>query len=58
MICPISGLDYVNHEDVLPYTSTDDQPIQHELFDRFFIHDPDRGNFPIPIIFENYSSVA
>jgi len=37
----IPGLDYVNHEDILPYASTDDQPIQHELFDRFFIHDPD-----------------
>eukprot|EP00112_Aurelia_sp_Birch-Aquarium-sp1_P006684 Seg1732.9 transcript_id=Seg1732.9/GoldUCD/mRNA.D3Y31 product="Polymerase delta-interacting protein 2" protein_id=Seg1732.9/GoldUCD/D3Y31 len=38
----IPGLDYVNHEDVLPYTTTDDQPIQHELFERFLIHDPDR----------------
>lgn len=38
----IPGLDYVNHEDVLPYTSSEDQPIQHELFERFLIHDPDR----------------
>ncbi|XP_065054545.1 polymerase delta-interacting protein 2-like [Rhopilema esculentum] len=38
----IPGLDYVNHEDVLPYTTTEDQPIQHELFERFLIHDPDR----------------
>eukprot|EP00794_Sanderia_malayensis_P014396 gene14396-15895_t len=38
----IPGLDYVSHEDVLPYTSSDDQPIQHELFERFFIHDPER----------------
>ena len=50
----------MNHEDVLPYTTTDDQPIQHELFERFLIHDPDRGTqlFPYDIndIFsENFS---
>ncbi|KAJ8401673.1 hypothetical protein AAFF_G00376440 [Aldrovandia affinis] len=29
----IPGLDYVSHEDILPYNSTDQIPIQHELFD-------------------------
>lgn len=38
----IPGLDYVAHEDVLPYTSVDRQPIQHELFDKFLMYDPDR----------------
>lgn len=33
----IPGLDYVNHEDVLPYMSNDAQPIQHELFDKFLV---------------------
>lgn len=38
----IPGLDYVAHEDVLPYTSVDRQPIQHELFDKFLMYDPER----------------
>ncbi|XP_008046885.1 polymerase delta-interacting protein 2-like, partial [Carlito syrichta] len=33
------GLDYVSHEDILPYTSTDQVPIQHELFERFLLYD-------------------
>ncbi|XP_067113093.1 polymerase delta-interacting protein 2-like isoform X1 [Osmerus mordax] len=35
----IPGLDYVSHEDILPYNSTDQVPIQHELFDRFLTSD-------------------
>ncbi|XP_048375364.1 polymerase delta-interacting protein 2 [Sphaerodactylus townsendi] len=35
----IPGLDYVSHEDILPYTSTDQVPIQHELFERFLLYD-------------------
>lgn len=31
----IPGLDYVAHEDILPYSTTDKSPIQHELFDKF-----------------------
>jgi polymerase delta-interacting protein 2 len=31
----IPGLDYVAHEDLLPYASRDKAPIQHELFDKF-----------------------
>ena len=38
----IPGLDYVPHEDIMPFTSTDRQPIQHELFDKFLMHDPER----------------
>lgn len=37
----IPGLDYVAHEDVIPYTSTEKTPIEHELFDKFLLHDPD-----------------
>ncbi|XP_062392301.1 polymerase delta-interacting protein 2-like isoform X1 [Sardina pilchardus] len=33
----IPGLDYVSHEDILPYNSTDQIPIQHELFERFLM---------------------
>uniref|UniRef100_A0A8C5MX64 DNA polymerase delta interacting protein 2 n=1 Tax=Leptobrachium leishanense TaxID=445787 RepID=A0A8C5MX64_9ANUR len=36
----IPGLDYVSHEDILPYNSTDQIPIQHELFERFLSCDP------------------
>jgi len=38
----IPGLDYVAHEDILPYTSVDRQPIHHELFDKFLMYDPER----------------
>ncbi|XP_064653314.1 polymerase delta-interacting protein 2-like isoform X2 [Lineus longissimus] len=38
----IPGLDYVAHEDILPYTSTEKQPIDHDLFDRFLIGDSGR----------------
>uniref|UniRef100_A0A8C0SII4 Polymerase delta-interacting protein 2 n=2 Tax=Canis lupus familiaris TaxID=9615 RepID=A0A8C0SII4_CANLF len=33
------SLDYVSREDILPYTSTDQVPIQHELFERFLLYD-------------------
>nr|XP_033778023.1 polymerase delta-interacting protein 2 isoform X2 [Geotrypetes seraphini] len=35
----IPGLDYVSHEDILPYNSSDQVPIQHELFERFLGYD-------------------
>ncbi|XP_049793713.1 polymerase delta-interacting protein 2 [Schistocerca nitens] len=38
----IPGLDYVAHEDVLPYTTTEKQPLHHELVDKFLSHVPDR----------------
>lgn len=38
----IPGLDYVAHEDILPYTSTDMQPLQHELYDKFLMYDPEK----------------
>lgn len=32
----IPGVDYVAHEDIIPYTVTEEaKPIQHELFDKF-----------------------
>lgn len=39
------GLDYVAHEDIIPYASTEKQPIAHELFDKFLMYDPDKGIF-------------
>lgn len=33
------------HEDVLPYTSPDPVPIQHELFDKFLMHEPDSSKW-------------
>ncbi|XP_015919430.1 polymerase delta-interacting protein 2 [Parasteatoda tepidariorum] len=38
----IPGLDYVAHEDILPYTSTEKTPIAHELFDKFLMYDPEK----------------
>ncbi|CAF3880014.1 unnamed protein product, partial [Rotaria magnacalcarata] len=35
----IPGLDYVAQEDIIPYTSTERTPIEHELFDKFLMHD-------------------
>jgi len=31
----IPGLDYVAHEDILPYSTAETNPLQHELFDKF-----------------------
>ncbi|XP_022665978.1 polymerase delta-interacting protein 2-like [Varroa jacobsoni] len=36
----LPGLDYVSHEDILPYTATNEQMIQHELFDKFLMPEP------------------
>ena len=36
----IHGLDYVSHNDVIPYTSSEKPPIIHDLFDKFLVHDP------------------
>ncbi|XP_076276406.1 DNA polymerase delta interacting protein 2 isoform X1 [Lasioglossum baleicum] len=38
----IPGLDYVAHEDVLPYTTNEKTALQHELFDKFLMHKPDQ----------------
>jgi len=31
----IPGLDYVSHEDIIPYIPTEKNPLHHELFDKF-----------------------
>jgi len=38
-----SGLDYVSHEDVLPYRTTEKQPIHNHLFDKFLVTDTETG---------------
>ncbi|CAG0893624.1 unnamed protein product [Cyprideis torosa] len=38
----IPGLDYVAHEDILPYVATEGTPLQHELFDKFLKYDATR----------------
>ncbi|OQR68338.1 polymerase delta-interacting protein 2-like [Tropilaelaps mercedesae] len=38
----LPGLDYVSHEDILPYTATNEQMIHHELFDKFLMPEPDK----------------
>lgn len=44
----IPGLDYVAHEDVLPHTSTERTPIEHELFDKFLMHDSEASPNFVP----------
>ncbi|KAK2181757.1 hypothetical protein NP493_383g04063 [Ridgeia piscesae] len=41
----IPGLDYVSHEDVLPYKTTEGQPIHNHLFDKFLDHDTDLATY-------------
>lgn len=38
----IPGLDYVAHEDILPYSTTEKQPLHHELFDKFLVYYPEK----------------
>ena len=41
---PSLGLDYVAHEDVLPYAATGQEPFKHELFNQFLqVHSSDEG---------------
>ncbi|XP_014249837.2 polymerase delta-interacting protein 2 [Cimex lectularius] len=34
----IPGLDYVAHDDILPYIASEKQPVHHELFDKFLVY--------------------
>ena len=44
--CVVAGLDYVSHDDILPYTSTSQDPFQHELFDQFLaLESKDDGTY-------------
>ncbi|KAM7360487.1 DNA polymerase delta interacting protein 2 isoform 2-T3 [Cochliomyia hominivorax] len=38
----IPGLDYVSHDDIMPYSSAEKNPLHHELFDKFLTHVPDK----------------
>ncbi|XP_037069229.1 polymerase delta-interacting protein 2-like [Pollicipes pollicipes] len=38
----IPGLDYVAHDDIMPYSTTERTPLFHELFDKFLEYEPDR----------------
>lgn len=44
----IHGLDYVSHNDVLPYTSTEKIPVVHDLFDKFLMHEPEDSTMSKP----------
>ena len=41
----ISGLDYVAHEDVLPYTGTDKSPLHHDYCDYFLTYKAGQSKF-------------
>ena len=36
----VLGIDFVAHEDILPYTNRETIPVEHELFDKLFMPDP------------------
>ncbi|XP_066921161.1 polymerase delta-interacting protein 2-like isoform X2 [Clytia hemisphaerica] len=38
----VPGLDYVNHTDILPYISSSEQPIEHDLFKKFLLPNQDQ----------------
>lgn len=42
----IPGLDYVAHDDILPYLSNERTPLQHELFDKFLTPNPNKEDPP------------
>lgn len=35
-------MDYVAHDDIMPYTSAEKNPLNHDLFDKFLEHVPDK----------------
>lgn len=43
-VCSIKGLDYVAHEDIIPYTSLEERPIEHELYRNMFKLNPNISN--------------
>ena len=53
------GLDYVSHDDILPYTSTSQDPFQHELFDQFLaLEAKDEGTcITVHVIFVCFNSL-
>ena len=40
----VAGLDYVAHEDIMPYTAHDKFPIRHELFNKFLVPTDGKGS--------------
>lgn len=48
----IPGLDYVAHEDIIPYSTRDKAPIQHDLFDKFLAPSPGLKEGEDDVIFE------
>lgn len=46
----IPGLDYVAHEDIIPYVSAEKTPLNHELFDKFLMPNPKGGKIFISIL--------
>ncbi|XP_013111422.2 polymerase delta-interacting protein 2 [Stomoxys calcitrans] len=38
----IPGLDYVSHDDIMPYSTGEKMPLQHELFEKFLSYSADR----------------
>jgi len=50
----IPGIDYVSHENLLPYKSSESMPIKHVLFDHFFELDDDRTSFRVSKLFKRW----
>ncbi|XP_060084462.1 polymerase delta-interacting protein 2-like [Ylistrum balloti] len=41
-VCKVSNTDIVNHDDIIPYTSTEEIPIANEVFKSYFDYDKDK----------------
>ena len=47
MVLLFVGVDYVAHEDIIPYINMETTPVEHELFDKLYMPDPEHRKFLI-----------
>ena len=50
----VVGVDYVSHEDIIPYTSCEEIPIQHNFFDKFFVSHSKKHTFQTTEMFHSW----
>ena len=50
----IGDIDYVSHEDIIPYTSCEEVPVHHNFFDKFFVCHSKKRVFQTTEAFNNW----
>jgi len=50
----IPGIDYVSHNNIMPYNSAEKTPIQHLLFEYFFNFDEETKTFQVSDLFKQW----